>query len=190
MAQQQAQPATEQLLLRVREGDQQAFSLLLAAYEPLVASEVARYGKGLGNEDLEDLRQVALLAVCRAARNFDCDQGEVSFGLYAKVCVTNALASQLRVIRRRFHELSVAELLVESGDHEDDPTRRVMEEEALSALHMRIRAVLSPYENRVWALHTAGYRTGEIANRLSKSAHSVENAVYRIRQKLRRELER
>ncbi|MBQ3483623.1 MAG: sigma-70 family RNA polymerase sigma factor [Clostridia bacterium] len=189
MAKKFTREAIESLLLRVREEDQKAFAELLSVYEPLVGSEVARHSKGLGAQDAEDLRQVALLAVCRAARNFDLSQSEVEFGLYAKVCVTNALASQLRVIRRRLHEVSAdSAFFTQNLPDREDPARRIMEEEALSALHARIRAVLSPYENCVWALHAAGYRTGEIAKCLAKDPHSVENAVYRIHQKLRREL--
>ena len=189
MGQNLAQNTVQSLLVRVRAEDQKAFAELLAAYEPLLQSEVARHAAGLGAEDVEDLRQIALLAICRAARNFDLDQQEVEFGLYAKVCISNALASQLRVIRRRFQEVSAThEAFEQFFSDDEDPARRIMEEEALAALHARIRAILSPYENRVWALHSAGYRTGEIAKLLSKAPHSVENAVYRIHRKLRHAL--
>ena len=109
------------------------------------------------------------------------------FGLYAKICVSNALSTQLRAIRRRT-ELLTAEPEELPGEIGEDPARQCMEEEALLLLHTRIAAVLSPFENRVWRLYTAGYRSGEIARLLGKEPHSIENAVYRIRQKLRRAL--
>ncbi len=176
---------TEELITLVRAGEQAAFGQLLEGYEPLVRAEVARHAAGLGREDTEDLRQVALLALYRAAMGFDLSQREVEFGLYAKICISNALVSQLRVLRRHTAELPLTDHL---GTALEDPAVRVLEEEAAALLLARIRAVLSPYEHRVWTLYTAGYRSGEIARQLGKDPHSVENAVYRIRQKLRRAL--
>ena len=172
----------------VRAGDQAAFSALLESYEPLVSAEVSRHAAGLGDQDVEDLRQSALLALYRAALNFDLSQCEVEFGLYAKICITNALLSQLRVIRRYRSEVSVADAW-DANEVGEDPAARVMQEEAAAALYARVRSLLSPYENRVWALYMAGRSVGEIARLLQKDTHSIENAVYRIRKKLRAALE-
>jgi RNA polymerase sporulation-specific sigma factor len=95
----------------------------------------------------------------------------------------NALVSHLRVLRR--HEKTLP-LLDGAGDAgAEDPAGRVMDEEATALLLSRIRGVLSPYEFRVWTLYVAGHRTGDIAKLLQKPTRSIENAVYRIRQKLR-----
>ena len=175
------------LITRVREKDQSAFPALLALYEPLVHAEVSRHAVGLPPADAEDLRQVALLALYRAVLSFDLAQDEVKFGLYAKVCIANALVSQLRVINRCRAEVS--DLDRNFGDSgEGDPARRLMEQEALESLLSRIRTLLSPYENKVWALYVAGHSAREIASALGKDPHSVENAVYRIRQKLKKGL--
>ena len=171
-------------ILAVRAGDQAAFSALLADYEPLLVAETARHASGLGSQDVEDLRQCALLALYRAALNFDLSQSEVEFGLYAKICITNALLSQLRVINRYRSEISVSDAQ-ETSEQGEDPAARVMQEEAAAALYARVRSLLSPYENRVWAFYMAGLPVGEIARRLQKDTHSIENAVYRIRKKLR-----
>ena len=175
-----------QLIARIRQGEQQAFADLLAQYEPLVKSEVSRRSADLSREDAEDLGQVALLALYRAAMNFDLSQSEVEFGLYAKVCISNAIASQLRVWRRYANDLPLTDM--QEPCEVENPASRMEDEEAFAALHARIRAVLSPSEWRVWTLYTAGYRSGEIARMLDKPSHSVENAVYRIRSKLRLEL--
>jgi RNA polymerase sporulation-specific sigma factor len=173
----------------VREGDQAAFAALLSDYEPLVGAEVSRYAAELGAQDVEDLRQTALIALYRAALNFDLSQCEVEFGLYAKICIHNALASFVEAWIRNSNELSVPDEWLGEGDHgEGDPARRLMEEEAVQLLLARIRKVLSPFENRVWNLYMAGFSAKEIGRVLGKEPHSIENAVYRIRQKLRAEL--
>ena len=172
----------------VRAGDQAAFSALLADYEPLVSAEVFRHATGLSKQDAEDLHQCALLALYRAALNFDLSQCEVEFGLYAKICITNALVSQLRVINRHRIEVTVTDDSDAYGVQED-PAARVMREEATAELYALVRSLLSAYENRVWALYMAGMPVSEIARRLQKDTHSIENAVYRIRKKLRAALE-
>ena len=163
-------------ILAVRGGDQTAFSALLADYEPLLCAEISHRSAGLGQQDVEDLRQCALLALYRATLNFDLSQSEVEFGLYAKICIANALVSQLRVIHRYRTEVSVADAQEAS---------EVMQDEAAAALYARVRSLLSAYENRVWALYMAGLSTAKIAKALQKDTHSIENAVYRIRRKLR-----
>jgi RNA polymerase sporulation-specific sigma factor len=173
-------------LALVRDGDGQAFEALLLEYSPLLSAEVARHAAACNDQDTEDLRQVATLALYRAAMSFDAAQQEVEFGLYAKICISNALVSQLRLLHRHTAEISLPQDFFEGVT--EDPACRVMEKEALDGLHARIKAVLSPYEHRVWTLYMAGFRSGEIAKRLGKPAHSVENAVYRIRQKLREAL--
>ena len=169
---------------QLREGEQTAFTELLSDYEPLIGAEVARYGAGLVEQDVEDLHQSALLALYRAALSFDLSQCEVEFGLYAKICISNALVSHLRVIKRYRTEISVGDTALASQGGED-PATRVMEDEAATALYARVRALLSTFENRVWSLYMAGRPVREIAAILQKDAHSIENAVYRIRKKLR-----
>jgi RNA polymerase sporulation-specific sigma factor len=175
---------TAALIRRVRENDQAAFTELLDAYKPLLHAEVARHTAELATQDVEDLRQVALLALYRATLSFNLEQSEVEFGLYAKICIANALASQLRAIHRRKLEIVGAEL-PEGDGGEGDPARRLMEREAVEALLARIQGLLSPYENRVWSLFVAGFSVRDIARAVGKEPHSVENAVYRIRKKLR-----
>ena len=187
MKENQKSENTAALICRVRENDQSAFAALLSLYEPLLHAKVVQYASGLCASDIEDLRQVALLAFYRAAKSFDLAQSEVEFGLYAKICISNALVSQLRMINN--HALELNDVSVDGGDGgEGDPARRLMEQEAAEALLSRIRGVLSAYENRVWSLYITGLSAAAIASRLGKDPHSVENAVYRIRQKLRRAL--
>ena len=176
----------ENILASVRSGEQSAFVQLLSLYQPLVEAEVARHAASLSHADREDLRQVALVSLYRAALGFDASQKEVEFGFFAKTCITRALISELRVLRRRSADTLSPEEPVDV--FVDDPVTRLIEQEDFAALEARIRALLSPFELRVWMLYLTGHRSGEIARRLEKDTHSIENAVYRIRQKLRKSL--
>ena len=178
------------LIDRVRAGEQAAFVCLLEEYKPLVEAEVTRHAAGLSHEDGEDLRQIALVALYRAAQGFDLAQSEVEFGLYAKICVSNALISQLRVLKKR-----KAEKLTETSDGElfsndsFDPTLRVLEQESFKALCSVIRDNLSSFEYRVWQMYMSGMSAKQIGERIGKDDRSVNNAIYRIRKKLRSQLQ-
>ena len=169
----------------IRDGNQEAFLRLLADYTPLIVAQVTRYATDVSEQDREDLYQEARWALYRSALNYDMEQTDVEFGLFAKICISNALVSQLRNIARRPQVIRAEDVWAQEEGAED-PTRSVLARESAEALSAKIRALLSPYENSVWWQYVAGRSVTEIAANLKKTPHSVENAVYRIRQKLRR----
>ncbi len=172
------------VLDRIKQEDSAAFDELFKAYEPLLRSLVTAYSAGC--PDTDELYRAALLALYRAARSYRVEQAGVTFGLYAKICMENALNTQCNVYQARMEkEFPVSPENLEEQGSTDDPAVAVMREETLESLRSRIRQVLSPYENRIWNLHMVGYRNREIAAALGCSPRSVENAVYRIRAKLR-----
>ncbi len=174
------------LIRRAKSGDQTAFEELLNRYAPLINSLTAQLGTSLPTaEDNEDLRQEAVIGFYSALMRFDTEQSRVQFGLYAKECIRNSLLSHLRRIKR--HK---SVLLLEDGEAEDtadesDPAQDLVEEESFLQLSRLIREELSPYENRIWWLYLSGRTAKEIAIMLGKDEKSVQNAVYRIRRKLR-----
>lgn len=171
-----------------KEGDQSAFAALLAQYTPLIEHQLmsARARRpDILPEDEKDLRQEAYLAFYRALMSFDISQGEVSFGLYAKICIENGLISALRKMRPSAESLDIERMAELPAGSEGDPTRRLREQEDYEALCRRIALVLSPYENTIWQRYVAGRTAGEIADELGRDHRSIHNAIYRIRHKLR-----
>jgi RNA polymerase sporulation-specific sigma factor len=170
------------LINAVREGNENAFEALLEAYEPLIDTMSRSFANTAeDSESHEDLRQEACIALYKAVQTYDVTQNEISFGLYAKLCVRNRLVSYTRKLRRREPILPLEERI----KVQEDVTQGVVAEEAYMELYRRIEAVLSPYENHVWWLYLSGQTTGAIAAQLGKDERSVQNAVYRIRKKLR-----
>lgn len=176
------------LLARVRAGDETAFEELHRAYRPLLRAEVGRYVALVGHSEAEDLGQEADLALYRAAITYCEGKGGAGFGAYAKTCVSNALCSEARKLRARRSTLSDAE--AEDIPSDEDLAALAADAQAVAAIDACINAVLSPYEKRVWQLHLAKYRTGEIAKALGKDPRSIENALYRIKRKLQKALTR
>lgn len=175
-----------QLIKMVREDDEEAFELLLAKYRPLIESALDRFcGTELAKPHREDLRQEATLVFYNAILNYDLDNEDVEFGLYAKICVNNALISQIRRLSKK-----CAEQLFEDTDEKDaslteEPSSKIIEIESFERLDSVIRKNLSELEYRVWYRYASGQTAREIGKALGKSEKSVSNAIYRIRKKLR-----
>ncbi len=173
------------LIRQAQRGDERAFESLLERYNPLILSQVTQLGDAA---DREDLQQEAVLGFYAALCHFDAEQDKVRFGLYAKACIKNRLLSYLRRTRKHGDVLPVDEEDTEAVTIEssDDPARRLIEEESYMALCKQVFSTLSPYENRVWWMFLSGLTAREIAEREGREEKSVQNAVYRIRNKLRR----
>ena len=174
------------LLLLAKEGDGDAFARLAEEYKPMLDSAVASYKSDLCEQDIEELHQEALLAFHRAVQSYELLYGNVSFGLYAKICVSKALVSALRQLKKHggvvvipLDEIEPSELTV------SDPASSVIEKESAAELRAFIRENLSKYENSVWWMHYSGMSIEEIAESLGSTKKSVSNALARIKRKLR-----
>ena len=170
-------------------GSEDALSQIISMYEPLISSLLAKYsGPDISNEDREDLRQESLIVFCNAVKKYDLSQNEVDFGLFAKICMERGILSQLRVIKRR----PLIEPMSDGNSFEssDDPSTDIIESESIRDIWRLIDENLSEYENKVWNLRMSGLSSAEIAEQLQCEVKSINNALYRIRAKLRKALEK
>ena len=177
------------LILAVRGGDQAAFIELLKQYSPLIEASVNMFcSDGLSANDKDDFRQEASVAFYNSVLTYDLEQSDVELGLYAKICVCNALISQIRIAKRIPTEVQELSENIVSNEAHEDLSSRLLEEERLSFLFKIIRNTLSKYEYRVWELYLSGCSTSEIARQLNTDSKSISNAIYRIRVKLKETL--
>ena len=178
------------LIVDFRAGDQQAFAELLDMYSPLIEATVAKYSGAYElSADIDDLRQEATVVFYNSVMTYELDQNEVEFGLYAKICITNALISQLRAQKKhgseRFSDSLSDEVFVSDSE---DPLGKILEQESVKTLYAVIRKNLSDFEYRVWQLYMSGRSAREIGALVGKDEKSISNAIYRIRVKLRETL--
>lgn len=179
---------TLRLLLLAKEGDEASFARLAEKFKPLLEAAVAQYRAELLPQDIEELSQEALVAFHSAVKSYDPSYKNVSFGLYAKICVNKAIISALRAIWRRSQSdlLPLDEAMDPQSAWEDlDPAAELIERENAAELRRTISEHLSEYENRVWWLYFSGLSSAQIARVVGRSPKSVGNALCRIRQKLR-----
>lgn len=168
-------------------GDSQAFSRLVEKYGPMLKRILDSYTtEEMSREDIEDLGQEELIAFYRAIINFDKEQSGVEFGLYAKICVTNSMISYKRASAKRRNEALIGDERMNTIlDPEGEVSRFIEMQESERELGEQIERSLSQYENEVWSYYVNGYSTKEIALRLNSSDKSIDNAIFRIRKKLK-----
>ncbi len=187
MAKQAQKQQTAELLTRAKKGDNAAFEALLSQYSPLIDSLVrARLGQELYGMYGDDFKQEAAMVFYNSILAYDMEQFEVEFGLYAKICITNALISQFRALKRREAEIlsGVSEGYLFASGAEAEPSADYLDEERLKRLYSVIRENLSEFENKVWWLHVYGMSGPQISERLGRDKKSVDNAICRVRRKL------
>ena len=177
---------TDALLIgEVRNGNKDAFNEIIRRYEPLIASIVSGFlnDELFGASDRDDLSQEAAIALYNAVRSYDVDQSEVTFGLYAKICVTNSLTSALRKRRRQFKAD-----LAQQDDAERKSTLTDDRTADAGLLFDRVEGLLSDFEKAVLRLLLRGFSHKAIADSLGRNEKSIDNAVWRIRTKISNKL--
>ena len=163
------------LLKSVRERENGAFEKLLDLYRPLLVSTVTSFGEMGGV-----MMQEATIALYHAALAYREDRG-TTFGLFAKICVTNALTSAVRREKR-------SEGPLDEGSGEGtgtDPEGVLIYAETVKDFFRLSTELLSPFELKTVTLRVDGYSNREIAEILRKSEKSVANALGRAVKKIR-----
>ena len=176
----------ENLLLNIRRGSDEAFEALLENYLPLVDSMSDKYARKIDFDDLgsltQEFRQEARLALYKAALSYEIGNDGVSFGLYAKICIRNAMVSELRKLASSERKKRKAAMNAKVAGDEPDGI-----EEKMSLLEILKSADcgLSEYEKEVIGMVLNGRSVAQIAAETGKSAKSVSNAVFRAKRKVR-----
>ncbi len=171
------------LIMLCRNHNDDAFDQLVQRYTPMMRKVVALFETS--SYEFDELFAEACVALHIAAQRYDLEQEEVTFGLYARICVRNRLVDMLR---RAESEQPVAELDVEQMTDETSVEERLADREIFDRLLVSAKNLLSDYEYSVLLLHIQGYKTADIAARLSRSAKSVDNAKSRLFRRLRDEI--
>lgn len=160
-----------------------AVSVIISRYMKLVLKRAHTYSDNCS--DLEDLTQEGLLALCNAIDSFDCENG-AKFSSFADACVTNRIKTAAQTIAK--HNRSDMTVIADENDIADadsSPENIWLERESGIRIKKKIESVLAPLEKRVFELYLDGRSYREIAEMLGISEKSADNAVFRIRKKLK-----
>lgn len=182
----------EELILLAKEETKRAGEIvefLLKKYKPLVKKK-ARTLFLIGGER-EDLIQEGMIGLFRAIEDYRQEK-KASFYTFACLCVDRQMYAAIEKQNRRKHSplnesipMSELEDSQELAKQRLNPEKLLIDKENLDKLFMDIQELLSRFELEVLDLYLEGNNYRQIARLMKKSEKSVDNALQRIKGKLR-----
>lgn len=189
----------ENLLIRLKNGENQIMDYIMEKYKFLVRKNAkAMY---LIGGDSDDLLQEGMIGLFKAVRDFD-ESKESSFYNFANICISRQLYSAIKASNRKKHiPLNTYISLYSQNDDEDaklieqfscdanaNPEQQMISRESFEDLYSRVFDELSSFEKEVMKCYLDDMNYEEIADKLGKNKKSVDNALHRIRNKISRKL--
>lgn len=186
----------EELICLIRNGNQDATEYLLKKYSPLVKKSIrALY---LIGADTEDLSQEGMIGLFKAIQNYQADNA-ASFYTFAKVCIDRQIYTAIKTSNRKKHSplntyISFYSQANEEGTelidnleagNDSNPENVILDRESTSLLEEQLEERLSKLEKEVLHYYLDGKSYTDIASRLGKTDKSIDNAVQRIREKVK-----
>ncbi len=181
----------EELVELAQSGSEDAINILLERYRPLILSLSSRYF--LRGQDRDDLIQEASIAVLRAIDKFDPKQNS-NFAGFVKLVGTQDMIDAIRKSENLNNQVLSDAISTDANDLEFSAVTLTgqtidTEEELISRIEYfeqkKLKDVLSPLEWDVFIGRLSGKSYQEIANDLFRSVKAIDNALQRIKKKLR-----
>lgn len=192
------------LIKEAQHGDPTALESLLTQYKGLVRNRVSSLF--IQGADSDDILQEGMIGLYKAIHSFDPENG-AAFATYASTCIRNHVMDQAQKAARDKHRmLNESVSLSAIGDGETtvtgdwadigersaepeslvpEPDDQLIAAELIRDLEKYIDSRCSSLEQAVLLGRLAGEDNDAIADRLGLSRRSVDNALYRARQKVR-----
>lgn len=187
-----------ELLNYIYEGNEEANNIIIKKYEPLITKIAIRmlpYCKNNGLE-LSDLIQEGMIGLNHAIEKYHELENSLFF-TYAKTCIRRKMISVViasnrkknRVLNESISYDDEENLLIKFiKDTTPNPEEAIIDIEKENMLIENIKKELTDFENEVFILLISGFKYSEIAEILEKDKKSINNAMQRIRQKLKNKL--
>ena len=191
----------EELILRLRDGEMGVTDYIMEKYKNLVRSKAkSMYILGA---DSEDLIQEGMIGLFKAIRDYDSGR-DASFSTFADLCVSRQMYTAVQASRRKKHIPlnTYISLYGESGSGSDSDETRILQSmvskvdlnpedllidrENVENLSKQIEQELSPFENQVLDLYLTGMSYTQIARVLGRDDKSTDNALSRIKGKVKK----
>ena len=178
----------EELIQRLRRGEKAIMDYILEKYKPLFR-KCANAMYLIGGET-EDLIQEGMIGLFKAIRDYRDDRDN-SFSSFAYICVNRQLYTAIEASNRKKHQPLNSYVSLSEQDSESwlgvtrSPEQLVIEQELWDALWKQLNECLSKMEKQVLSHYLEGDSYLQIAEKMGKSPKSIDNALGRIRQKIR-----
>jgi RNA polymerase sporulation-specific sigma factor len=188
-----------QLVMKARNGSQDALDAVLRRYSGFVRLKASSYF--LAGGDGDDLVQEGMIGLYKAVRDFRADK-ETSFRSFAELCVTRQIITAIKTATRFKHaplntyvsfshtpagqesegECTLGDAL--PGSHVNDPSVCVISTEELQSLVFALGSGLSQLESEALRLYLDGNSYEEMAELLGCDTKTIDNALQRVKRKI------
>ncbi len=190
-----------ELIKLSRSGDEAAESALIDRYQYLVHVKARSYY--LAGADHEDTIQEGMIGLFKAIRDYDEEQ-LCSFRSFAILCITRQIITAVKSHARKKHNPLSSYQSIDSEvpdetilnslsqqaprrEKSEDPLELYIFGEELTNVISTLREKLSDLEWRVFVEYLEGKSYQEIAGALDVEVKVVDNALCRIKQKIKKE---
>ncbi len=200
MAQEYDNVSDEELIVLLRDGETRITDYIIEKYKDLVRRKTkSMYILGA---DHDDLLQEGMIGLFKAIRDYDAGR-DASFYTFAELCITRQVYTAVQASNRKKHSfLNTYVSFYEGKDAKDDepleliqalvsndtrnPEEMVIDRENLEHLENCIEQELSPFEKQVLELYLTGMSYTEIARVLGKTDKATDNAMQRVKAKIKK----
>ena len=191
----------EELIDRIRQGESQITDYIMEKYKNLVRKKAkSMYILGADNDDLI---QEGMIGLFKAVRDYDAGR-DASFYTFADLCVSRQMYNAVQASRREKHAplnsyISLYEDMAETEEDgamelmnviasniETNPEQIFIDKENVAQIEAIIEKELSSFEKQVLDLYITGMAYSQIAKVLGRDEKSTDNALQRLKTKLRR----
>ncbi len=189
----------EELVEEVKGGDEQAFNVLVNRYKMLIKAVSKHYYLSGGGRD--DVMQEGVIGLYLAVKSYNY---QTPFRSFAELCIRRNIISAVQASTRKKHsplntyvslnkpyaikgqasDHTLLEILI--SERLSDPEDLIISREEIVSLKSNIDNRLSKMEKQVLALFLDHKPYQEIALCLKTNSKNVDNALQRIRRKLKR----
>jgi len=186
----------EELIVMLRDGDFAVTDFIMFKYKGLVRRKAK--SMFLIGGDVDDLIQEGMIGLFKAVRDYDSGR-DASFATFADLCISRQMYNAVQAFGRKKHGPlnSYVSIYADSGDDsqgldtlasltDDNPEKLLIEKENYEALWEEIEKNLSDLESQVLDLYLTGMNYIEIAKVLGRDEKSTDNALNRIKNKIKK----
>ena len=195
----------EELISYLRDGDGKIIEYIIEKYKDLVRKKAG--SMFILGADKEDLIQEGMIGLYNAVRDYDAGR-DASFYTFADLCISRQMYKAVEAGNRKKHSpLNSYVSIYEDDTDKDDrsegngilerilsetgrsPEEMFIDKEQTENLEQKIYDSLSDFERKVLNLRLTGLEYTDIARILGRDAKSTDNALSRIKVKVRKILE-
>ncbi len=167
----------------IKTGEYQYLPVIIEHYMPLIVSVAKAY---LPLSQVDDAVQEATIALYDAIKTYDAQKS--SFNTFASLCIKRSIITFARKngAQKNIPNDMLTSLEVTEISDPATPEAIIIEKEDYDNLTQNIKVELSKMEFEVLQLFLSGLSYFDIANQLKITEKAVDNALSRIRKKLKK----